>query len=83
MKEVVIYSGIPYYEIKDYFEKAAMWLSPEKYLGEQWQVELEVLEDQGYKNLPIPQTRLTFTGKAEAVDRAVHKYRRAFLRGGA
>ncbi len=83
MKELVICSGIPYDQIRDYFDKAATAVSSEKYVGERWQVELRALCRGSYENLPIPETRLRFTGEEEAVDRAVHRYRRAFLRGGA
>ncbi len=83
MKEVVILSGIPYHEIKDYFEKAAKPLCLEKYLGEKWEVALETSKDREYKNIRIPRTRIVFKGEEEAVDTAVQRYRRAFLRGGA
>lgn len=83
MKEVVIHSGIPHHEIKDYFEKAATPLPSGKYAGANWEVAVDQLTDQGYKNLRIPRTLLVFQGEEEAVDRAVKQYRRAFLRGGA
>lgn len=83
MKEVVIDSGIPFYEIKNYFEKRAKPSDGKRFLGDRWAVSLEALEDPGYKNLKIPKTRLIFQGEADAVDTAVKRYRRAFLRGGA
>ncbi len=83
MKEVVIDSGIPCHEIKGYFEKEARASDGGRFLGEGWEVVLETHEDQGYKNLKIPKIRLIFKGEEGAVDLAVKRYRRAFLRGGA
>lgn len=83
MKEVIIDSGIPCYEIEGYFEKVAKPLQPGEYVGVQWEVAVNKLKDQGYKHMRIPRTQLVFKGEDEAVDRAVQQYRRAFLRGGA
>lgn len=83
MKEVIIDSGIPCYEIEDYFEKEATPLHAGKYVGANWEVSVERRKDQGYKHMRIPRTRLVFKGEEGAVDRAVQNYRRAFLRGGA
>lgn len=83
MKEVRIHSGIPCYEIEDYFEQVANLLYPGKYIGEKWEVEVKILEEQGFKSFRIPRTCLVFTGEEEAVNTAVHQYRRRFLRGGA
>ena len=47
MKEVIIDSGIPCYEIEDYFKKEATLLHRGKYVGAQWQVAVNQLEDQG------------------------------------
>lgn len=82
MKTKVIDSGIPYNQIQEYFEKEATALSSKKYRGEGWEVELESLPPGGYKNLPIPRTRLMFTGDDRGVEEGVRRYRRAFLRGG-
>ncbi len=82
MKEVVINSGISSQEIKNYFKEVASPLSSGKYLGKNWEVAVKILEDRGYVNLPIPHTLIIFKGEDDAVDNAVQRYRRAFLRGG-
>lgn len=83
MKEVVIDSGIPSHEIKKYFKKRTRIYGDNRFIGEGWEVAMEILGDQGYKNLPLPRTRLVFKGEEKSVILAVQEYRRAFLRGGA
>ncbi len=82
MKEVIIDSGIPYGQMKNYFDEVAKPLSPQQYQGEKWEVVLKKIEDQGHKTVPIPRTLVTFKGEDEAVEKAVHNYRMEFLQGG-
>jgi hypothetical protein len=84
MFEYKINSGIPAYEITEFFQALAVTSDEKKriFVGDGWEVRLVELPDDIHRSIIIPRTMVIFRGEQDPCEKLIEIYRKTLMRGG-